>query len=98
MPHDWLLGRPTRSLGLLALVLAFTVSRPSAAQTVTPSFADLVRYLPAPPDATFATGGVCSTPPNPPAGLALGEVEQVESEASVVSLSALSSRVKPGDM
>ena len=36
-PGDWLAGRPTRSLALLAVLLVLAVSRPSAAQTATPS-------------------------------------------------------------
>ena len=64
MPRDWLVGRSTRSSGLLAVVLVFAVSRPSAAQNVTPSLADQAA---------------------------------VDSQVAVASLSALSSRVKPGD-
>jgi hypothetical protein len=89
---DWLVGRRTRSLGFFAVLLVFAVSRPSAAQIATASFADLGRYLP--PDAIFATASVSSTPSNAPAGLVQAAVE---SEAPVASLSALSSRVKSGD-
>jgi hypothetical protein len=97
-------------LGLLAVLLVFAVSRPSAAQIATPSFGDLGRYLPS-EDAIFSTGSasgetpgqarasllsdsVSSTPPNAPAALAQAAVD---AQAPAASLSALSSRVKPGD-
>lgn len=111
MPRHWLVGRPTRGLGLLVVVLVFAVSRLSAAQTASPSFADLGRYL-SPEDAIFvtssksgetpggfghlsATPSVPSNPTDAPAALVQAAVD---SQVAVASLSALSSRVKPGDM
>ena len=79
-----------RRLCFVALVLTLGVCDPIAAQTPSP-FADLSGYFP-PEDAIFAS--VSSTPPNAPAVLAQAAVD---SEPPVVSLSALSSRVKPGD-
>lgn len=110
MPRDWLVGRPTRSSGLLAVVLVFAVSRPSAAQNVTPSLAESGRYL-FPDDAIFATssergetpGGFWrlsptpSVPSNPTDAPAALVQAAVDSQVAVASLSALSSRVKPGD-
>ncbi len=110
MPRDWIVGRPTRSSGLVVIVLVFAVSRLSAAQTASPSFADLGRYL-SPEDAIFATssergetpGGfgrlspTPSVPSNPTDAPAALVQAAVDSQVAVASLSALSSRVKPGD-
>jgi hypothetical protein len=109
-PGDWLVGRRTRSLGLLAVLLVFAVTRPSAAQIAAPSFSDSGRYLPS-EDAIFSTGSesgetprqaraslltdsVSSTPPNPRAALAQAAVD---AQAPVASLSTLSPRIRPGD-
>lgn len=83
--------RVPRRLCFLALVLTLGVCDPVAAQTARRPFADLSRYFP-PEDEIFATVSVSSTPPNAPAAQAA-----VDSPTPAASLSALSSRVKPGD-